>query len=121
MKLCKNILIVTGLCILGACSSSPRKPSSTIYTCHFSEKIGDTVKQFEFIPDDHSLLVDKADVALEESDFATGGYIYKTFKKEKDWKAELVFMSYEPKARVYLKLLKSPVAAEPVTIIKDCE
>ena len=104
-----------------ACSQAPRKPSSTIYTCHFSENIQGAEKHFEFVPDDHSLLVDKADVAMEESDFVSGGYVYKSQKAEKEWKAELVFMSLEPKAQVYLKLLKSPLSSSPLTIVKDCE
>lgn len=121
MKILTNAMTILGLVMFSSCSSGPRKPSSIIYTCQFSEKVGDTVRHFEFVPDDHSLMVDKTDIAFEESDFASGAYVYRTLKKNSDWKAELVFVSYEPKARVYLKLMKSPLNTAPVSIIKDCE
>lgn len=106
---------------LSACAQGPRKPSSTIFTCRFSEKIGGSVKQFEFIPDDHALIVDRVDVAVEESDFASGAFVYRTLKKDKEWKGELVFTSYEKKPHIYLNLQKSPISSSPVTLMKSCE
>lgn len=116
-----KVLGVVVLLGLTACASSPRKPSSTIFTCHFTEKIGESVKRFEFVPDDHALIIDKTDIAMVESDFATGGYVYRSSKKEKDWKAELVFTSYEQRPQIYLKLEKSPFSPTPLTILKECE
>ncbi len=118
MKKISGIIFLLGLT---ACASSPRRPSSTIFTCHFVEKIGGSEKHFEFVPDDHALIIDKADIAMVESDFASGAYVYRSAKKEKDWKAELVFTSYEQRPQIYLKLEKSPLAQTPVTIIKECE
>lgn len=117
----KQTLIALMLLGLAACAQGPRKPSSTIFTCRFSEKIAGSVKHFEFIPDDHALMVDKTDVAFEESDFASGAFVYRTLKKDKEWKGELVFTSYEQKPHVYLNLQKSPLSSSPLTLMKSCE
>jgi hypothetical protein len=119
----KKILIpLTAIAILAlsSCATS-RRPSSAIFTCHFKAKAGDAERSFEFIPDDHSLIVDKADIALEESDFASGSFVYKTRKSEKDWKGELIFVSYEKRPQVYLKFQKSPLSSELISIVRECE
>jgi|GEM_PF-940111 len=116
-----KFLGVVVLLSLTACASSPRRPSSTIFTCHFTEKIGGSEKHFEFVPDDHALIIDKSDIAMVESDFASGAYVYRSAKKEKEWQAELVFTSYEQRPQIYLKLDKSPFNQTPLSIVKECE
>lgn len=113
-------LITIAVSALSSCATS-RRPSSAIFTCQFKAKVGGAERSFEFIPDDHALFIDKTDIALEESDFAAGSFVYKTQKSEKDWKGELIFVSYEKRPQVYIKLQKSPLSSELISIGNECE
>lgn len=117
--------------LLVGCSSfkgqESRLPNSKSFNCQFEEVIDGKNVVFNFIPEDLLLLVSSKNsegisVYLEESDFSSGGFIFKDAKGENrgKWDLKLELVSYKDEPEIKLALNKSPLSNNAIQSSKKC-
>lgn len=104
---------------------SNRKPNNeNAYACHFKQNLDNDFFDFKFIPDEQLLIIknNKKEYQLKliESDFSSGGFIYKNDNIDRDWNIELDFKSFNhPSVKLDMKNLA--LMDKQITIEKKCE
>jgi uncharacterized protein YcfL len=120
----KTLLILAAFIALAGCSSTPkngmRDPNSKVFNCHFDESVEGKKVNFDFIPEDQSLVVGDTKITMDENDFTSGGFVYKSAKVERDWDVKLEFISYDKDPAVKITMSRSPYSKNPVFISKTC-
>ncbi len=106
-------------------SIETRKPTSESFICNINADLNGKEYNFKFNPEEHQLLVNSPkesdQIAMMESDFSEGGYVYKNATKGLQWDIQVVLTSYKNNPHLKLAIYKSPFSSENLVIEKVCQ
>lgn len=111
------------------CSTNPapkqtdyRSPNSENFSCRFNSIVAGSDVEFEFIPEENQLLIKSSggstSLALIESDFSEGGFVFK--HQTSTWDLNLVFTSFKTSPHVKILFKKSPWSKTPLVVEQSC-